>query len=696
MSKVTPEIVHRRIEYFTKRFGKGHLYLAYHAAFPLALKPDLLYSLWANFQQDIHGKVLGIPWIAVADILLSSLCDEVGYELYEMDLAVRKELLSRLKDEPDFGQQRLDELAKFLLNYTRQQLLSDDPDVQDFAQVQQWNALTYVRPNQAASELALALSKLDRQQDKAELLRLASLTETLAEPLAEFEPLLIYARGMASWVHGDLEGANTEFAKIPIHNNHIEVGGVILLVPERITQTNRRVKLTPKTQVNKSENQKIRNSILKIFNQQLPPKPNRDFVFNFLLNFQKNPPSSPRLSHQNATINLLLALLLTSVSVSAVIWGMRELKWLQRWELNAYDSMLRLRTPEKPDPRIVIVTINETDLITTKWPLPDKIINQLLTKIESFGSRVIGLNIYRPEQKNFGAGLKNPQQLIGLCKMSTLGNPAIPPPANFPISNIGFSDVIADEDGILRRALLFASSNDKKCTSYFSFASLLAIDYLKKQNIDYKFLENNNFQLGKIIFPQLTPDSGSYENLDAGGYQILLNYRHPNRLARKVTLTQVLNNQVKPEIFKDKLVIIGTTAASVHLGFYTPYSASPNHPARMPAVLIHAQIASQLISDVLDGRSLIRYWPQWVETLWVWGWSLAGSFLAWQLRYSWKLVFAGMASLICLVGICVYSFVQAVWIPVIPPALALVFSALVFSALVIYGIKVTFYTKMHE
>lgn len=62
-----PEVAQRRIEAFRKRFGEAHLYLAYHAAFPLALTPDLLYRMWANFQRDIHGEVLNIPWIAVAE-----------------------------------------------------------------------------------------------------------------------------------------------------------------------------------------------------------------------------------------------------------------------------------------------------------------------------------------------------------------------------------------------------------------------------------------------------------------------------------------------------------------------------------------------------------------------------------------------------------------------------------------------------
>src|SRR5437899_1177974 len=82
------------IEAFEERFKKPHLYLASHAAFPLALTPDLLYRLWANFQCDIDGKRLNIPWVAVADILLSNLCNEVGYEIYQMNLDVRTLLLS--------------------------------------------------------------------------------------------------------------------------------------------------------------------------------------------------------------------------------------------------------------------------------------------------------------------------------------------------------------------------------------------------------------------------------------------------------------------------------------------------------------------------------------------------------------------------------------------------------------------------
>jgi CHASE2 domain-containing sensor protein/tRNA A-37 threonylcarbamoyl transferase component Bud32 len=374
--------------------------------------------------------------------------------------------------------------------------------------------------------------------------------------------------------------------------------------------------------------------------------------------------------------NWLLIILGTSLGVTALVWGIRELKWLQSWELKAYDQMLRSRPMEAPDTRILLVTITEEDLAREKWPLTDAIINKLLAKLESYQPRIIGLNIYRPEQTNLAAGIGNKDNIISTCLLSSKGRSEIPPPSNFPPENIGYNDLIPDneEDQIVRRSLLFAESTDRKCATQFSFAALVAISYLEQAGIELDFTEKHNFSLGKTIFPTLTKNSGSYKGINAAGYQILLNYRYPDRLAQEVTLTQVLNDQINPNWVKDRLVIIGTTAASVHPGLYTPYSASPQYPSRTPAVLIHAEIASQILSTVLDGRSLIWYWPDWAELLWIWGWSVVGSIWGWKLRNPLWLMVVGSITLTGLLGICAVLFLQSAWIPLIPPTIALVLS----------------------
>jgi len=184
------ETAKSRIEAFRNRFGDSHFTLLCHAAFPLALTPDLLYRIWANFQRDVHNKPLSIPWLAVADVLLSNLCNEVGYELYEMPKEVRTLLLNELKSDSRFGTKRAIELSDFLLIYIRDQLESHDPDIRDFAETQKWTALAFTRPGQALCEIRKAVSQIN-QHEKSEVIRMKSLLETLIEPLEDFDPLFV-------------------------------------------------------------------------------------------------------------------------------------------------------------------------------------------------------------------------------------------------------------------------------------------------------------------------------------------------------------------------------------------------------------------------------------------------------------------------------------------------------------------------
>ncbi|NEO02617.1 MAG: HEAT repeat domain-containing protein, partial [Moorea sp. SIO3I7] len=164
------DTIQRQIKSFKKRFGEAHLLLACHAALPLAITPDLLYCIWTNFQQDVKGRGIDIPWVAVTDLLFSGLWEEVGLEIYEMDATIREMLLNYLKDNHNFGEQRIKELSEFLLVYIQPQLESDDPDIQDFAQAQRWTAQAYLRPKASAKGLGLALSRA-YQHDRDDLIR---------------------------------------------------------------------------------------------------------------------------------------------------------------------------------------------------------------------------------------------------------------------------------------------------------------------------------------------------------------------------------------------------------------------------------------------------------------------------------------------------------------------------------------------
>ena len=218
---------------FQARFGEAHLYLACHAAFPIALTPHLLYRLWENFQLDHSGKDWDIPWIAVADLLLAPFCREVGYELYEIDWSIRNELLTILINHPHLGKKRRQELSQFLLTYVQYHTDRSKPGSRNIAEAQRWTALAYLNSEATARSLALALTKL-HLEEKTEWVRMASLAETLALPLQDeqFGSLVIYLQGMRDLVRGNPAAAEIKFSALSTHNNRIVVAGVTLAIPE--------------------------------------------------------------------------------------------------------------------------------------------------------------------------------------------------------------------------------------------------------------------------------------------------------------------------------------------------------------------------------------------------------------------------------------------------------------------------------
>lgn len=89
----------------------------------------------------------------------------------------------------------------------------------------------------------------------------------------------------------------------------------------------------------------------------------------------------------------------------------------------------------------------------------------------------------------------------------------------------------------------------------------------------------------------------------------MLRYRSRHRPARQISISQLLSGQYDPTWLEDRVVLMGTTAASLKDRFYTPFSFNQDEDLTMPGVIIHAQMVSQLL-DLLEGKpTLYRYLP---------------------------------------------------------------------------------------
>lgn len=366
--------------------------------------------------------------------------------------------------------------------------------------------------------------------------------------------------------------------------------------------------------------------------------------------------------------------LIITIIITLIVLVIKQAGVLQGLELLAYDRLVRLSSQTYLDQRLLLVEITDTDIKNqNRWPLSDKTLALLLSKLQQHQPTVIGLDIYRdiayPPGTSF---LRQELQQDNVVSIKYLGSGAnkIAAPPGVPLEQIGFNDVVLDRDSRLRRNLMYARLRDKEL---YSFALRLSLAYLRNNPRfagDYELSVNDEFlEVGDARFKRLRADSGAYrmQSSEASGWQILINYRSPN-ITPKVSLTEVLAGKIAPSLIKDKVIIIGTTAPSINDLFFTPYGGETTD---MSGAVIHSQMVSQIISLALGESGQFWFFSEGIEFLWIGIWSLAVMAIAIRLENPLEIAVVGIFAIIVLGGVCWLAFLVGGWIPLIPTALSL-------------------------
>ncbi|QLE55100.1 CHASE2 domain-containing protein [Nostoc sp. TCL26-01] len=370
---------------------------------------------------------------------------------------------------------------------------------------------------------------------------------------------------------------------------------------------------------------------------------------------------------------------------------LRLLGTLQFLEWSLFDKLMYLRPQEKLDERILIIGINEKDIKQIKsYPIPDRDIAKLLKLLKSYQPVVIGLDIIRdlpqePGHKEIVEIFQTTKNLIGIEKAigDTKGEFFHAPP-NLPDKQIGFADALIDTDGKQRRSLLMALNNDKKWR--FSFPLKLTECYLKTKNIFLENVENDEYgiKFNSTIIPRFQPNSGGYIRADANSSQILINVRDRQKPFHRVSLTEIQSGQVNPDWIRGKIVMIGMTSSSAK-DYATSSAINSKNPALIHGVEIQAHVVSQLVSAVLDQRSMINVWADGWEYLWIITWGVLGLVLGRVIYNPWKLLFGMAIAIFCLVIICYGLIIIGWWIPLVPAFLTLVLNGIGLAAFYRYN-----------
>ena len=388
--------------------------------------------------------------------------------------------------------------------------------------------------------------------------------------------------------------------------------------------------------------------------------------------------------------------LVIAVMITLLAIALRAMGAWQLLELKAYDIFFELRPAEPLEHRIVIVALEENEIKNYGWPVSDRTLAQLINKINAQQPSVIGLSIFRDVQVEPGYSelaqvFQTTPNLIGIQKVFGNQFEKVAPPS--VLDNQGrtsASDLIVDPDGVVRRYLLFPAVPPQRDLPSLGLA--VAMEYLVQER-DIKLAFTNGLEIAHQPFPRVTENEGGYVGIDDGGYQILLNYREPSLNFRHVSFSEVLDNQIDPNFFKNRIVLIGSAAPSTQDLYLTPYSL---HFAQVPdwarGVEIHAQAASQILSSVLDKRPLIKSLSDQWEWLWIFGWITTTALWIWQhrktLRYrQFVLIVVGKALVLStsLFLVTILSFWAGWWLPVVPVVIGVWASTIIVTGYIYIG-----------
>jgi adenylate cyclase len=363
---------------------------------------------------------------------------------------------------------------------------------------------------------------------------------------------------------------------------------------------------------------------------------------------------------------------LLGAAALAVALGLQQLGALQALELSVYDRMLGARAASAaPDPRVVLVGATDEDLDRWGWPLSDEVLASVIERLAAGQPRAIGIDLYRdaprpPGEQRLSRVLGAHPHVIAVMKLGDAGERSIPAPAALrDPARVGFADVAVDPGGTVRRGLLFL---DDGRTVYSSLALRLALKYLEPSGVKLRPdpADAALMRIGEATVAPLERDDGGYVDLDAGGYQFLLDFQGGPAGLRRVSLSAALAGELPADALRERIVIVGVTAQSVKDFFHVPPGTGAGGGDRAFGIEFHGHAASQLLRMAEGSSRPMRSFSERQEIAWLVLWCALGGIAGFGIRAPAWLALTGIGGAVAIAATSRAAFGAGWWLPMMP------------------------------
>jgi HD-GYP domain-containing protein (c-di-GMP phosphodiesterase class II) len=311
---------------------------------------------------------------------------------------------------------------------------------------------------------------------------------------------------------------------------------------------------------------------------------------------------------------------------------------LGRLDDAAYDILLRSARTRPPDPRIVIIDVDERSLSTIgQWPWRRDLIGGLIARLRDMGAATVALDMVFAEPDRYGdpggsrqgpeanphasdealaATLREGRVVLGhAMRFDAPTNPAactlhpVTPAllhvgdqtadlsyfhasgvvCNLPLLSqaagaSGFMNAAPDEDGILRRVPLLIELDGRIYPS-LALAATMAATGSRDMVLRIANVNSTSLIVGKYVVP-----------LD-GRANALLRYRGGKQTFPYLSAADVMSGRVPAGALQDKIVFVGTTALGTREVVSTPLDTL------FAGVEVQATVADNLLQQDFNSRS---------------------------------------------------------------------------------------------
>jgi adenylate cyclase len=240
----------------------------------------------------------------------------------------------------------------------------------------------------------------------------------------------------------------------------------------------------------------------------------------------------------------------------------------------------KLQGQINPRPEIVLVAIDDRSLQSIgAWEWNRDIFARSLANISNSNPVVVGIDVLFLEGREGDEELKNfldntKTKIVFSSKL--VDGDVLKPINSFISADHGYVNFDPDEDGIIRKTTAFAQIND---TCELSFTLSILKNY-------FRLSDNSNLCQDTINIRK-----NSYKTLDNN--ELIFSYSKEK--FTRISFVDVYNGEFDPEFFKDKIVLIGSTALDLRSNLNDNFTSVFGET--IPGVEIHANVVNSYLEN---------------------------------------------------------------------------------------------------